>query len=802
MVAVRLNAYCHSGHNSEDYLISMVIQDRVRFVHPMHGLGIFCACAAALLLSACSLPMEQLSLPTAVSPPVAGGGLTTGGIDKKGVPLSGSGDGRAAESRLYPAGTNMLNTSRAEVGRAVSTSASDGGISLDLVGASPTDAAKAVLGDALKLNYVVSEKVKSPITLRTAGPVSPEDLLSIFEAALSVGGASLITDGTTVKIVTIEEAVATGKPVRTVGGGRRGPGLSTEVVPLKFVAASEIERILRSMSPQISITRVDSARNVLMLTGTSNELASMLETIRIFDVDYMRGMSFGIFPVETNDVDSIARELDTIFSNNTDGPTKGMVKFVPNARLKAVLVMTSRPAYLKKAETWINRIDMMGRATEKQAFVYRVQFRPASEIAQLLQKLYNIRRGETGLGQRISTPSGTTLLAGGSADFDGTTAGALTSPLNVAPVPVANPAGILKTPDGVGQLPVAPSVSLGSTVGIPPEIDPLANSSVTEATATSSSAPPLDDRATGITIVADEQNNSVLITATPSEMRRVKQILSQIDVMPSQVLIEATIAEVTLNDELQLGVRWFFEHGGSEFRLTDVAAGVIQPAFPGFSYFLNLNNIRVALNALSTITNVNVVSSPSMMVLDNKKAILQIGDEVPVATQSAVSVVTPDAPIVNAISFRNTGVILSITPRVADNGRVLLDIEQEVSDVVRTTTSTIDSPTIQQRRVKTTVTVNSGETIVLAGMMQDRATRDRGQIPIIGDIPFLGNAFKTKTDTVERTELLIAITPQVIRDNVQVGQIAAEFRDRLNFNTRPQRETPPEHRETFDRLTR
>ena len=202
------------------------------------------------------------------------------------------------------------------------------------------------------------------------------------------------------------------------------------------------------------------------------------------------------------------------------------------------------------------------------------------------------------------------------------------------------------------------------------------------------------------------------------------------------------------------------------------------------------------------MTNVNVVSSPSLMVLDNKKAVLQIGDEVPVATQSAVSVMTPDAPIVNAITFRNTGVILSITPRVSDDGRILLDIDQEVSDAKATTSSTIDSPTIQQRRIKTTVAVDDGGS--------DRSGRpDAGpghahtqQVPLIGDIPLLGNAFKNKDDEIKRTELLIAITPHVVKDKRQVGEIAAEFRDRLNFNTRPQRETLPELKENLDRLAR
>ena len=299
--------------------------------------------------------------------------------------------------------------------------------------------------------------------------------------------------------------------------------------------------------------------------------------------------------------------------------------------------------------------------------------------------------------------------------------------------------------------------------------------------------------------MADEGNNSLIVTASDGEFKRVRQILSRIDVAPHQVLLEATIAEVTLNDQLKLGLRWFFQKNASQFKFTDDAAGAVTPVFPGFSYFLNTTNVQVVVNALSAITDVNVVSSPSLMVLDNKKAVLQVGDEVPVATQSAVSVLSPGAPIVNSVNFRNTGIILGITPRISDRGRVLLDIEQEVSDVVATTTSTIDSPTIQQRRVRTTVAVNDGESLVLAGMMQDKTTNTKQQVPLVGDIPVLGNLFKNKDNTIARTELLIAITPQIIKDPNQMRAIATEFRDKMNFTTRPQRQTPPDRRENIDR---
>lgn len=768
------------------------------------------AVALSALLAACSLPYEQLGLPKPVLPPLSDPGPVTGSVNR-GTPLGSSGSPEAEQDRAFQGAAKYINDvpQSQSGGSARSDVSTDGSISLDLVNASVAEAAKTVLGDIMQVNYVVSDKVRASITLKTARPVNKQGLLEIFESLLGSQGASIIVEGSLYKIIPSEEAVAAGKPLRMKGvANRNAAGLSNQIVPLRYVAATEMERILKSVAPQNTISRVDTDRNLLVISGTSADITSMIETINVFDVDWMRNMSFGIFPIETSDPEAIAQELDKIFANDHDSPTKGLVRFIPNSRLKAVLVITSRPEYLKKAETWIDRIDMAGRATEKQVFVYHVQFRPASEIAQLLRKIYGVSRDQnrTDSSQQPAAQAPLTTSSVnpqvGPEIFAPDAGRPSTQPGLAVPQPLAptSPGGTKPSstaPAAESTSSLAPGLSDGTAPGI------AAEGQTQQGVAQGQLAqPPPDDRETGISVIPDETNNTVVISATAAELKRIKRVLSQIDVLPNQLLLEATIAEVTLTDDLKFGLRWFFEKGGSQFKFTDSIRGLVAPVFPGFSYFMNFPNAQVALNALAQITNVDVVSSPSLMVLDNKKAILQIGDEVPIATQSAVGVLTPDAPIVNAISFRNTGVILNITPRVSDDGRVMLEIEQEVSDVKKTTTSTIDSPTIQQRRIKTTVSVNNGECIILAGMMQDRSTRNRGQVPIVGDIPLVGNLFKNKQDTIARTELLIAITPHVVKDSEQIGVIAAEFRDRLNLTTRPQRQTPPDRREQLDRLVR
>lgn len=736
------------------------------------------------MLSACTQP-QQLELP---EPAISNSASELAAATRRraGVNLGDAPDPASRQASVLP-GTGELVGFPDPRPQPVATPQRDG-VTLNLSDASIAAATKAVLGDMLRYNYTISDKVKGTITLQTPQPVTRARLLEMFESALQTQGAAILATEGSYRVLPIDEALAAGAPIQPRGATGRGVvGVGTQVVQLQHVTAPDMERLLKSVAPQSSAVRVDPQRNLVILTGTRSDLAALTDAVSVFDVDWMRGMSFAIFPVESADPEAIAQELDVVFANDRDGSGKGVVRFVPNRRLKSILVITARQEYLNRAESWLRKLDMVGRATEKQVHVYHVQNRPAVELAQLLQRVYSGQdqsRGQT--GNAPTSPTGSTQAMTSSVAAPETTA-------SVSPRQTVS-----------SSTPGLPALAV--PVPSPPLRDGAVGTQAPDPGAARISPEqlgrPADDRTSGISVVADEHNNSLVVTATASEFRRIRQILSRIDVAPSQVLIEATIAEVTLNDELKLGMRWFFERNQSQFRLTDSVAGAIAPVFPGFSYFLNATNIQVVLNALSKITNVNIVSSPTLMVIDNKKAVLQVGDEVPVATQSAVAVLAPGAPIVNSVTFRNTGIILGITPRISDRGRVLLDIEQEVSDVVPTTSSGIDSPTIQQRRVRTTVAVADGETIVLAGMIQDRATRDRGQIPLIGGIPVIGNLFKNKTDTIKRTELLIAITPRIVNDRQQIRSIVDEFRGKLNFNTRPQRTRLPDRHEQYDRLQR
>ncbi|MEM1385158.1 MAG: type II secretion system secretin GspD [Pseudomonadota bacterium] len=287
----------------------------------------------------------------------------------------------------------------------------------------------------------------------------------------------------------------------------------------------------------------------------------------------------------------------------------------------------------------------------------------------------------------------------------------------------------------------------------------------------------LDDGAT--TVVADDSANAMVVWATAEEHKQLGALIRRLDATPPQVLLEATIAEVQLNDDLRLGLRWFFESGNFSFAFSDLASGASTSSFPGFSFLFDDGSSILALNALSQITDVNVVSTPSILVLDNREAELRVGDQVPIVTQSAVSVEDATAPIVNSIEYRDTGVILRIRPRVSRTGRIIMDIEQEVSISTDTVSSNIESPTISQRILRTSVSVDDGETLALGGLIEDSTSLTRTQVPLLGDIPGLGLLFKDKADEQARSELLILITPRVIRDPNEAREITDEFRRRL-----------------------
>lgn len=601
----------------------------------------------------------------------------------------------------------------------------NGQYELNLVNAPVAQAAKAVLGGALHVNYVVDPRVQGTVTLQTSKPVSQDALSDILESALAVNGAGIVKRAGTYQIMPLSETLSSTPAVSVPSVSPSGPGVKVQVIQLQFIAADEMKTILEPITRQGSVLRVDSTRNLITVAGNNADLEAIREAVSVFDVDWMRGMSVALHPLKASKPEAVATELDSIFGTK-DGPGAKVIQFIPNNRLNCVLVITSRPAYLARAATWIAKLDKLAETNEQQLFVYQIQNRPAKELAEVL-----------------SSVLGTSVKA------EGGNPGSNLSP-DMTPIAMQS--------DGVTPAPLTGPSPLADVIQDGQE-KPHAK------------------------VVADVENNALLIQTTARDYQRIEQILTKVDVLPTQVMLEAVIAEVTLNDELKFGLRWYFENNGMKLSLSDVASGFTGAAFPGFGWSYATDNIQVTLNALSSVTDVNVISAPTVMALNNQKAVLQVGDQVPILTRQSQDTSTGDAPIVNSVEMKDTGVILTVTPRINNAGRVMLDIQQEVSNVKKTTTSGIDSPTIQQRKIQTRVLVNDGESLALGGLIQENNSVDRGQVPILGDIPVIGNAFKNKTDTVGRTELIIFIRPRVVRDFTEARAVTDEFRGKISLET-------------------
>jgi general secretion pathway protein D len=587
----------------------------------------------------------------------------------------------------------------------------------------------SVLGDALGLPYLVDPQIRGNMTLQVARPLSREEVLPALEAALSMYGVAIVEADGVYHILPLKDA-----PRRVAGlrqpGATNVPGFGVQIVPLKYVSAAEMEKVLRPFAPESGILRVDEARNLLVLSGSSRELATMQELVATFDVDWLSGMSFALYPVEYVDPKTVVTELSAIFGD-ARSPIANLVRFMPLTRLNSVMVITHEPSYLSQAEAWIRRLDVGVSTPGRRIYVYEVQNGKAEDLAESLGRILSVTVEGTSRDAAESRSGGSGSL------FESGTNNLLSSETDRANAGARPPTG-------------ASGSSSNSQLG-------------------------------GLKIVPNAENNSLLMYATPSEFTVIEGALKRLDVPPIQVLIEASLAEVSLTDDLRFGLQWSFQGGDGPVVLSEASNGNISQRFPGFSYlFTGRSDIRAVLNAIESVTDVNVISSPKLLVLNNREAELQIGDQVPITVQSAVGTTIDTPAIVNSVQLRDTGVILRITPRVNRSGMVLLDVAQEVSDVVPTTTSNIDSPTIQQRRISSTVAVRNGETIALGGMIRDSKSRSRGGVPLLTKIPLVGGLFGSTTNNSRRTELIVLITPRVIRSaqesNELLDDLAKEFK--------------------------
>ena len=641
--------------------------------------------------------------------------------------------------------------------------------------------AKVILGDVFGVGYTIDPRVQGTVTLASVRPVPKADALYVLENALRMSGVALLRDRSGYRVVRANEAGSSGGVDRTRSAE---PVKGSASKPLRYVSAQTMFKLLDAFGVKATTLRPDTARNTLIITGSGSDRAAAIDTILSFDADWMRGQSVGIFPVRNSSPEPVISEIEKIMDSGEGGLSQNVIKFQPIGRLNAILVVSQKPEYLKRASTWIARLDKSD--TEGVNLkAYPLRYGNSKVVTALLNEMLT---GHGTGGASLDSASSQISPGGGiSLSSSGTNPvaqlSAMPTPASGAPAQGGGAAATLN---------VRAAPPPGSTGG---QDYPLGGGALGGGGKTAGGSGLLPN----VRITADVTNNAVLVYANQESQRIVEQTIRQIDRPQRQIAIEATIAEVTLNDQLNYGVQFFI--ASQKGSISNTISGVttngttaIEPAsnavnaaagallgrvLPGFNVLVGAENSpRVILDALHNITNVKVLSNPSLVVLDNQAATLQVGDQVPFSTGTA-TVLTANNTVVNTIDYKNTGIILRVLPRANANGNVVLDIEQEISSVAAGSAGSL-TPTISQRRVKSSIAVASGQTVLLAGLISETESKQRQGIPLLDSIPGVGDAFSHQNTSRARTELILFIRPTVVKDAVDAHVIAEEMRSKIN----------------------
>jgi len=695
------------------------------------------SCSRAILtltflsMAGCAQHRSVTSTQTVVvtSPPVVASALPQ---SSAGLTLSRATSPSAPPLEILGSG-RMVGTPRLPGG----TPTQDNGITLNFVNADVSAVAQTIFGELLKENYTVDAGVQGTITLQTTRPLAREAVIPALETSLQMANLALTREADGYHIVPMASAAQAGAGNIAIAGGTQTPGYGYEIIPLKYANATAVERLIQPLAQSGVQIQVDATRNLLIVAGSSQEREAIAENVAVFDVDWLSGMSYALIPMQTASASAVAKEVGDIIGGK-ESPMTGLVRLVVISRLNAILVITPQERYLAEVKDWIARLDQQQESADRQVFIYRVQNGVAKDIAAVLSDLLN-QSSSNSNSTKNSSDQGS-----GSQDSDASNSG--------APGP---------------QLPTAAENNAQGNSDNGQSDD---DQTVTDSTTTDQSP----------RITADDTNNALLIYATPDQYRSLENALMQLDVEPKQVMLEAVVAEVTLTNQLQYGVQYYLQSGRVQSVNTVGTTNAIAQAFPGFSAVLSPGqNIQIALNALESITHVDVISAPRLLVLNNQAAELQVGDEVPITTQTAESTTTSGAPLVSTIQYQPTGVILHVTPRINEGGLVTLDLSQEVSDVSTTTSSSLNSPTITERKITSVVAVQDGETVALGGLISNSVTSSNNGIPYLDRIPLLGDLFSTKNNTGTRTELLVLITPHVVQSVDEMQAVTDELKSEL-----------------------
>lgn len=629
----------------------------------------------------------------------------------------------------------------------------------------------SVLGDLLHVNYSIAPGVSGDVSFSTAAPVSRQEALSILETLLSWSNNALIRQGDRYVVLPASKAIA-GKLVPEMPLSAPANGLSARLFPLKYISATEMQKLLKPYANEDTFLSVDPARNMLSLAGTPEELNNYQRTIETFDVNWLKGMSIGVFALEHASVTDLMPQIKQVFGPDSDTPLAGMVKFLPVERTNSIVAISPQPEYLNDIGRWIRTIDNGG-GNEPQLYVYDVHNMKATDLAKYLQQIYGTQQQNQDSAAKVAPGLQTKSLSSLNT--------ANTTTLGTGTTSTSSSADDNQSQDnssGQDDNDATDSADNGDDEG-----------QANNGGGNNDNDGSLDQ---SIRISAEKNSNQLLVRTRPSQWKEIEAAIHRLDNMPMQVQIETRILEVNLTGDLDMGVQWYLGRLAGNSSSTTVAnasgsQGALGGGGAGLSssdslfYSFVSNKLQVALHALETNGRTQVLSAPSLVVMNNQKAKIQVGDDIPVS-QTSISTTT-STNTVSSVEYVQTGVILSVVPRINPGGLVYMDINQQVSDADSgTSSSTTDSnPTISTRSVSTQVAVQSGQTVLLGGLIKQDNSQSTSRVPFLGRIPGLGWLFSNSSKSHSRTELIVLITPRVISNNNQARQITDEYSQQMQL---------------------
>ncbi|GAB1385600.1 type II secretion system secretin GspD [Melaminivora sp.] len=661
------------------------------------------------------------------------------------------------------------------------------GVTLKFDNADLYDVIQVILGDVLKLDYIIDPSVQGRITLKSTGAISLGDIYNTLESALATANIAIVRQGKTYKVVRDANASRDAVPLQGAGPA----SVVMQIIPLKFVQASQLVNTLRNfVGPQAAITNDPTNRHLIVVDRAAN-VDKILDMVRTLDADYLAQVNIRLVPLQFGEAAELAKELDALFKTsglfNWTGTDAAKTFFLPVARMNALLVATSNDRVMQAAEQWIKTLDAEPKdGLGAYVHVYPVVNSNAAHLANLVTQIFGGAAAPASGNQGASAlPSANSSAFAGSAQSGGL--GGSTANTGLGGAAGGNPANAATRTIERGNV-SSQAGQVGAGKGL----------------------------SGAVQVIADEVTNTLVVRASAQDYQQIRKVLERLDSRPRQVMVQVMVAEVTLNDTLQYGVEWWLKsvlsHGGKSWpgyvgldggiappKFTSIAGTgtstslptgttpVVQGAATGLNYavFGSAGQVIGMLNLLGQDTDVNVLSTPHVLASDGKIAKVEVGNEVPVITQTLS---TPTVGLTtgsgfstsNSVQYRPTGILLEVKPSITASGQVTLSISQEVSSLGnKVSAGGSEYPSFQKRKVTTDATLENGRTIMLAGLIEDRSDGTVTGVPGLKDVPVFGALFGTTRKTRNKTELLITITPYIVSNRDEGERLAESFQGSL-----------------------